>query len=94
MSEEQGKSARKWIDEAEEALSRTGDALRRAWSDSKEARMSTLEAAREAASRLGKAIDEGIDAARQSWEASQSQGPDDMTAAEVETPPKAGEEEE
>lgn len=94
MSEDQGKTARQWMDDAEEALTRTGDALRSAWSQTKEARMSTLQAAREAASRLGRAIDEGIDAARQSWESSQSQGPEDLTSAEVETQPGAGEEEE
>ena len=58
--------ARKWMDEAEEALSRAGEALRTAWED-REARMSTLEAAREAATRLGAAIDQGIEAAKQSW---------------------------
>jgi hypothetical protein len=87
MSEDQGRTARQWMDEAEEALSRTGDALRSAWSQTKETRMSTLQAAREAASRLGKAIDEGIDAARQSWGSSPGRGPDDLTSAEVETQP-------
>jgi ElaB/YqjD/DUF883 family membrane-anchored ribosome-binding protein len=85
MSEDKGKSARQWIDEAEEALARTGDALRSAWSETKETRMSTLKSAREAAARLGRAIDEGIDAARQSWDSSQQQGPDDMTSSEVES---------
>jgi hypothetical protein len=94
MSEDQGKNARQWMDDAEEALNRTGDALRSAWSQTKDARMSTLQAAREAASRLGKAIDEGIDAARQSWGSPQGQGPDDSTEAEAEPPPSAGDEEE
>jgi hypothetical protein len=87
MSSEHEKTSKQWISDAEEALNRTGDALKTAWNDTKEARMSTLEAARETASRLGKAIDEGIEAARRSWDASQSQGPADRTSAEVETHP-------
>jgi len=57
------------MDDAEEALSRTGDALKAAWEGSREARMSALEAAREAANRLGEAIDKGVAVARESWEA-------------------------
>lgn len=95
MSEDR-QSARKWIDEAEEALGRTGEALRTAWSDTKEARMATLEAAREAAARLGKAIDQGIEAARETWDSSQHEAkaggrstesaptPDDTEDQEVE----------
>lgn len=83
MSSEQEKTTKQWISDAEEALNRTGDALKTAWNETKEARMATLEAAREAASRLGRAIDEGIEAARKSWDTSQSQEPADKTSAEV-----------
>jgi len=83
MSTEQEKTTKQWIGEAEEALNRTGDALKTAWNETKEARMATLEAAREAASRLGKAIDEGIDAARKSWDVSQSREPATSTAADT-----------
>lgn len=86
MSEEKAKTPRQWIDEAEEALNRTGEALRNAWNETKETRMGTLESAREAASRLGKAIDEGIAAARQSWDSSQRDGADDSGSAELEEP--------
>lgn len=65
MSEQE---SRRWIDEAEEALDRTTVALRAAWDESREARMSALEAAKEAASRLGKAIDRGMEAAKEAWE--------------------------
>lgn len=68
MTEDETRESRRWLDEAEEALDRTSDALRAAWKESREARMSALEAAREAASRLGQAIDRGIDAAKQAWE--------------------------
>lgn len=67
MTEEQGKSERKWTDEAEEALERTGEALRAAWEGSRDARMSALEAAKEAAKRLGEAIDGGIAVAKETW---------------------------
>lgn len=92
MNSEQEKTTKQWIGEAEEALNRTGDALKTAWSETKEARMATLEAAREAASRLGKAIDEGIEAARKSWDASQSQEP--ATSDAVDTAPGTTEDQE
>jgi hypothetical protein len=84
MSDDQRKDARRWIDEAEEALNRTGEALRSAWSKTKEERMATLEAAREAAARLGKAIDHGIEAARETWDASERQQSPDQGYAEGE----------
>ena len=87
MSEDQGQEAKKWIDEAEEALSRTGEALRTAWSESKEARMATLEAAREAAALLGKAIDKGIDAARETWDSAERQPSADAESAQAEPSP-------
>lgn len=68
MTEERDQTTKRWIDEAEEALNRTAEALRAAWDETKDARTSTLEAAREAANRLGAAIDQGIEAAKQSWD--------------------------
>lgn len=56
------------MDDAEEALNRVGDALRAAWKETHDARMATLESAKEATSRLGDAIDQGIAAARKRWE--------------------------
>jgi len=91
MSSEQEKTSKQWISDAEEALSRTGEALKTAWNETKENRMATLEAAREAASRLGKAIEEGIEAARKSWDTSQSQEPSDRTSADVDTDPNTTE---
>ena len=73
MTDNQDPGARKWIDEAEEALNRTGDALRAAWEGTREARMSTLEAAKEAASRLAKVIDQGIETAREAWDPSRGE---------------------
>lgn len=67
MTDEQGKGGRKWMDEAEEALDRTGEALRAAWQGSREARMSALEAAKQAANRLGEAIDRGVSVAKETW---------------------------
>jgi hypothetical protein len=80
---DQTPEGRRWIEEAEEALSRTGDALRAAWEGSRDARMSALEAAREAATGLGQAIDRGVEAARDTLKAAKDDRPD-------ETPPGAG----
>lgn len=77
MSGEREPSNKKWIEEAEDALNRTADALRAAWDETREARMSTLEAAREAANRLGAAIDQAIDAAKQSWDPARGAAPDE-----------------
>jgi len=65
--EQQPKEFQKWVDEAEAALNRTADALRAAWEGTKGSRTKTLEAAKEAAAQLGKAIDEGLLAARDTW---------------------------
>lgn len=73
---EQQDSGRKWIDEAEEALDRTGEALRAAWEGSREARTSALAAAKEAASRLAEAIDRGAAVARETWDSNKErEGP-------------------
>jgi hypothetical protein len=68
MTEERDQPTKKWIEEAEEALNRVGDSLRAAWEETQDARMATLESAKEATSRLGEAIDQGIAAARKKWE--------------------------
>lgn len=73
MSTDQQQSPKNWADEAEEALNRVAEALRVAWADTREARTSTLESAREAVTRLGEAIDQGLEAAKQSWNPSQDQ---------------------
>lgn len=65
-SEQQGKD-RQWLDEAEEALRRTGDALRAAWGATREARMNALESAKLATRQLGEAIDKGVETARNRW---------------------------
>ena len=72
MTENRDSDARKWMDDAEDALNRVSEAFRTAWEGTKETRMSALEAAREAANQLGKAIDQGIDKARETWDASKA----------------------
>jgi hypothetical protein len=67
MTENRDSEARKWLDEAEEALNRASEAVKTAWEGTKDTRMSALEAAREAATQLGKVIDQGIDVARETW---------------------------
>jgi hypothetical protein len=70
MTDKQDPTGRRWVDEAEEALNRTAEALRTAWEGTREARMSTLEAAKDAANRLGEAIDQGIALAKETWDPS------------------------
>jgi ElaB/YqjD/DUF883 family membrane-anchored ribosome-binding protein len=85
-TEDRDQTTKRWIDEAEEALTRTGDALRAAWDQTKEARASALDAAREAATRLGDAIDQGIEAAKKTWdparEAGTGEGPEEAAQEE------------
>lgn len=68
MTDEKDTAARKWIDDAEDALNKIGQALKAAWEESHEARTATLQSAKEATSRLGDAIDQGMAAARKQWE--------------------------
>ena len=49
-------------------LNRAAEALKNAWEGTREARMSTLEAAKAAATKLGEAIEEGIALAKETWD--------------------------
>ncbi|HVR31091.1 MAG TPA: hypothetical protein VMS74_00100 [Acidimicrobiia bacterium] len=73
--------AKKWMDEAEEALNRTAEALKAAWEGTREARMSTLQAAKAAVESLGEAVDQGIVLAKESWDPSRWEEPTDQPAA-------------
>ncbi len=73
MTDSQDPGSKRWIDDAEEALNRAGDSLRAAWEGTREARMSTLQAAKEAANRLGEAIDQGIAVAKETWDPAKRQ---------------------
>ena len=65
-------------------MNRTAEALKAAWEGTREARMSTLEAARDAANRLGEAIDQGIVVAKEKWNPSQQEEPTDQPATSEE----------
>jgi hypothetical protein len=93
MTDNRDSEARKWMDDAEEALTRASEAVRTAWEGTRDTRMSALEAAREAATQLGKAIDQGIDKVRETWDSSKAREgadqppiPDEPT---MPTPPPA-----
>lgn len=86
MEDKKSKS-KEWIDETEQALDRTVDALKAAWDSSRDARLSALESAKEAAAALGAAIDRGVTGARERWDAAQE------SAAEEAPTEEAGEEE-
>jgi hypothetical protein len=72
MTDNRDTDSRKWLDDAEEALNLASESVKKAWEGTKETRMSALEAAREAATQLGRAIDQGIDVARDTWGAAKA----------------------
>ena len=82
-----GEEKRDWKAEADDALRKTGDSLSAAWESSRGARMSALEAAKEALGQLGAAIDRGVAAAKDNW-AEQEEG--EMAPADA---PESSEEE-
>ena len=57
----------RWVDDAQAALDRTVEAIKSAWSATRESRMGALESAKHAAEDLGKVIDQGVAAARERW---------------------------
>ena len=76
-----GEEKRDWKAEADDALRKTGDSLSAAWESSRGARMSALEAAKEAMGQLGAAIDRGVAAAKENWADQEvSETPADDTA--------------
>ena len=71
---ESSEARQRWIEEVQEALDRTGDAIRTAWDATRESRMSALESAKQAAQDLGEVLDKGIAAARERWSAAEQTG--------------------
>jgi hypothetical protein len=72
----------KWVEEVQEALDRTGDAIRTAWDATRESRKIALESAKQAASELSVVLDKGITAAKERWASA-----DDIRDPET-TPPE------
>lgn len=73
----------RWVDEVQDALDRTGDAIRSAWDATRESRMSALESAKQAASELADVLDKGIAAAKERWAATdQESAPPAATVAD------------
>jgi hypothetical protein len=83
---ESGEARQRWLEEVQEALDRTGDAIRTAWEATRESRMSALESAKQAAQELGEVLDKGIAAAKERWAAAE-QG--DAEPTYPPTPPQA-----
>ena len=71
---ESGEARQRWVDEVQQALDRTGEAVKSAWEATRESRMSALESAKQAAQELGEVIDQGISAAKERWAASEPAG--------------------
>lgn len=85
----------RWVDEVQEALDRTGEAIRTAWDATRESRTSALEAAKQAVSELSDVLDQGIAAARERWAAQESPGggiAGDQTADEASRGENSGDE--
>ena len=91
----------RWFAEVQEALDRTGDALRTAWDATRDSRMSALESAKQAAQELGEVIDQGIAAAKERWAAgdqgeeadtpsAEEASPDEPVVTEAEPTPPSG----
>jgi hypothetical protein len=91
----------RWFADVQEALDRTGDALRTAWDATRESRMSALESAKQAAQELGEVIDQGIAAAKERWAAAddgeetstpfaEEVSPEEPVVSEAEPIPPAG----
>ena len=79
-------SRQRWVSEVQEALDRTGDAVRTAWEATRESRMSAMESAKQAAKELGDVIDKGMTAAKERWSAAEEVGdeaPKDQWVAEM-----------
>ncbi len=78
-----------WANEAEAALEGVGNALREAWAASRDARLGALESAKKAAQQLGEAIDHGVAAAKERWEAQEEStaASDDPDAQATEAQP-------
>jgi hypothetical protein len=68
---ESGEARQRWLEEVQEALDRTGDAIRTAWDATRESRMSALESAKQAAQELGEVLDKGLAAAKERWAAAE-----------------------
>lgn len=71
----------KWIEDAEEALEGVGEALKAAWDQSRDARLTALESAKSAAKQLGEAIDQGMTAARQRWDSAPTEADESVADA-------------
>lgn len=53
--------------EVQEALDRTGDAVRGAWEATRESRTGALESAKQAVKELGEVLEQGLEAAKERW---------------------------
>lgn len=71
---ESGEARQRWLEEVQEALDKTGDAIRTAWDATRESRMSALDSAKQAAQELGEVLDKGIAAAKERWTTAEQPG--------------------
>ncbi len=70
MSESDDKP--RWLRDVQDAMDRASAAFRHAWEATRDERAAALDTARNAARELGDLFDQGITAARERWEASQT----------------------
>jgi ElaB/YqjD/DUF883 family membrane-anchored ribosome-binding protein len=81
---ESGEARQRWMDEVQQALDRTGEAVKAAWEATRDSRMSALESAKQAAQELGVVLDKGIAAAKERWAATEESVGDKPPAMEEE----------
>lgn len=94
MDDQQREPTRpEWVNEAEEALERAADAIRSAWDQTRDSRMTALDSAKQAAKQLGEAIDRGVETARRSWQGDEGTQPSAGDEAAPNQQSGAGEEE-
>ncbi|MFP3915448.1 MAG: hypothetical protein ACLFWM_11280, partial [Actinomycetota bacterium] len=77
----------RWVSDLQDALDRTGQAVRNAWESTREERVAALESAKKAAKELGDALEKGVDAARQRWDTESGETEPPAGGAETSPPP-------
>jgi hypothetical protein len=70
--EEPRPSPAAWVDDTQEALNRTIDALQVAWGATRDTRLAALNSAKRTVAELTEAVEEGIAAANARWAATQT----------------------
>ena len=77
MNESNPSPTENWLKKAEEALQMATDALGQAWKSTEGPRSQAWETAKSAVNQAAEAVDQGLAAAKDTWQQQQSSGTDD-----------------